>query len=113
MNTYPPAETGLCELGARELAHLMDQHRVLLVDVREPEEYQARRIPGAFLFPLSTFDVARIPEPGTIRVVFCCGTGKRSAQAAEAMLKAGWRSVAHLRGGVAAWSAEGLSVQEP
>ena len=37
---------------------------MLLIDVREPHEYEAERIPGALLFPLSTFDSGRLPPDG-------------------------------------------------
>ena len=56
---------------------------------REPEEYAAERISGALLYPLSTFDAATLPDDGPRRVVFHCGSGKRSLAAAERRLAAG------------------------
>lgn len=100
--------TPLQEITAPELKADLDAGRVLLVDVREPHEYEAERIPGALLFPLSTFDAGCLPPDGDRRVVFQCGTGKRSAQAAGKRLLAGASRVAHLAGGIGAWKNAGL-----
>jgi rhodanese-related sulfurtransferase len=97
-------------LAPGEVARLLKAGQILLIDVREPVEYGAERIPGALLFPLSTFDAAQIPEDGARRVVFHCGSGKRSLTAAERRLAAGQPSAAHLGGGIAAWKAAGLPV---
>lgn len=98
------------ELSAQDVAALLDRGAILLVDVREPDEYAAQRIPGALLFPLSTFDAAALPPDGPRRVVFHCGSGKRSAAAARARLAAGAGRAAHLTGGIGAWIAAGFPV---
>ena len=98
------------ELSPRQVAELLNGHQILLVDVREPDEYAAQRIAGALLFPLSTLDALALPPDGPRRVVFQCGTGKRSALAAKARLAAGASRVAHLTGGIGAWKAAGLPV---
>jgi len=97
-------------LSAAELSRLMREGKMLLIDVREPSEYALTRIPGALLYPLSTFDTAALPEDGSRRVVFHCGSGKRSLAAAERCLAAGRGAAAHLGGGLAAWKAAGLPV---
>lgn len=101
---------GLQDLSPQELQAELDAGRVLLVDVREPSEYEAERIPGALLFPLSTFDATRLPPDGDRRIVFQCGSGKRSAAAAGQRLAAGAPRTAHLAGGIGAWKAAGLPV---
>src|SRR6266702_2131169 len=88
-------------------------HKGLLIDVREPTEYASERIPGALLYPLSTFDAAALPDDESRRVVFHCGTGKRSLAAAERRLAAGQVNAAHMGGGLAAWKASGLPVTTP
>ena len=98
----------LAELSPTELRSQLDAGTVLLIDVREPHEYEAERIPGALLFPLTTFDAARLPPDGERRLVFQCGTGKRSAQAAGKRLDAGAPRAAHLAGGIGAWKGAGL-----
>ena len=43
-------------LDADDVARLLKEDAIVLIDVREPAEYAAERIHGALLFPLSTFD---------------------------------------------------------
>jgi rhodanese-related sulfurtransferase len=80
---------------------------ILLVDVREPNEYAFERIPGALLYPLSTFDPAAIPSGGR-RLVVQCAAGGRSMRAAQALVAAGHAQVINLEGGINAWKAQGL-----
>jgi rhodanese-related sulfurtransferase len=98
------------ELSPREVAGLLSDHQILLVDVREPEEYAAQRIAGAVLCPLSTLDPQALPPDGPRRIVFQCGSGKRSAMAAQTRLAAGAARVAHMTGGIGAWKAAGLPI---
>jgi rhodanese-related sulfurtransferase len=101
-----PIET----LDAPEVARLLHAGKLLLIDVREPPEYASERIAGALLYPLSTFDATTLPDDGNRRVVFHCGSGKRSLTAAERRLGAGQPHAAHMGGGIAAWKAAGLPV---
>jgi rhodanese-related sulfurtransferase len=80
---------------------------ILLVDVREPNEYAFERIHGALLYPLSTFDPKAIPADGRKVVVQCAG-GVRSMRAAQALVAAGHEQVSNLEGGINAWKAAGL-----
>jgi rhodanese-related sulfurtransferase len=70
---------------------------VVLVDVREPPEYQQARIEGAILHPLSSFDPAALP---TGEIVLQCGVGKRSLMAAQLCARAGVKVAGHLAGGL-------------
>jgi rhodanese-related sulfurtransferase len=101
-----PIET----LQPAEVARLLKAGTILLIDVREPAEYAAERIHGALLYPLSTFDASALPADQSRRVVFHCGSGKRSFTAAEKRLAAGQNHAAHMDGGIAAWKAAGLPV---
>jgi rhodanese-related sulfurtransferase len=98
------------ELSPHQVADLLNARKILLVDVREPDEYAAQRISGALLFPLTTLDALALPPDGPRQVVFQCGSGKRSALAAQARLAAGAERAAHLTGGIGAWKAAGLPV---
>ncbi len=93
-----------------EIAQLLQAGKLLLIDVREPAEFEAERIPGALLYPLSSFDATTLPADGARRVVFHCGSGKRSLTASEHRLAAGQPHAAHMGGGIAAWKAAGLPV---
>lgn len=83
---------------------------ILLVDVREPNEFEAGHIPGAVLFPLSTFDAAQLPDAGGRRLVFSCRSGKRSQTAIAHAAAAGlsWRE--HYAGGFLDWAEAGEPV---
>ncbi len=83
---------------------------ILLVDVREPAEFANERIHGALLHPLSTFEPGAIPTDGTRKVIFQCGSGKRSRQALDAFLSATGADAAHMAGGIGAWKSAGLPV---
>ena len=104
--THSPIET----LEASEVSQLLHAGKILLIDVREPSEYASERIAGALLYPLSTFNASLLPDDGPRRVVFHCGSGKRSLAAAERRLAAGQSHAAHMGGGIAAWKAAGLPV---
>jgi rhodanese-related sulfurtransferase len=92
------------------VSRLLQDGKVLLVDVREATEHADERIHGAMLMPLSTFDPATVPADGARRVVFHCGIGKRSMMAAEKCIAAGRSHAAHMGGGLAAWKAASLPV---
>jgi len=95
------------DLTPEEVAARMKIGGVELIDVREPGEYQAERIQGAMLFPLSTFDPHALPR--NVDIIFQCGTGKRSAMAVAKAQAAGLTHTVHLAGGLQAWKAAGLS----
>ena len=54
---------------------------IALVDVREPHEFAAGRIPGSVSLPLSRFDPSQLPQDK--RVVFVCRSGRRTLLAIE------------------------------
>jgi len=98
-------------LDATEVARLLKQDAIVLIDVREPDEYAAERIPGALSFPLSAFDPQSLPDPGGRAMVFQCGSGVRSVRAVTACQRAGLLHDSHLKGGIQAWKAAGLPVE--
>jgi rhodanese-related sulfurtransferase len=91
-----------------EVARALAAHEILLIDVREPHEYEAERIHGALLYPLSTFDPSALPDSSARKIVLQCGSGMRSAKAVAACERAGLPIDSHLRGGIQAWKAAGL-----
>lgn len=92
----------LKELTPTEVHEALLENRIVLVDVREPHEYEAERIHGALLFPLSTFDPMALPV-GDRPIVLQCGSGKRSAMAVAKCIAAGVPVTTHLKGGIQAW----------
>jgi rhodanese-related sulfurtransferase len=90
------------------VSKLLADHAILLIDVREPHEFEVERIHGALLYPLSTFDPTALPDPKGKRIVLQCGSGMRSAKAVAACQAAGVAIDSHLKGGIQAWKAAGL-----
>jgi rhodanese-related sulfurtransferase len=82
--------------------------RILLVDVREPNETAVEAFPEAVVVPLSSFDPGAIPDPQGRQVVFACRSGRRSVTASLAAQDSGYPYKAHLAGGILAWKAAGL-----
>ncbi len=100
-----PAST-VPEMTPRELKARLDRgDDLFILDVREPHEYQICNLNG-YLIPLG--DVPkRVNELDSSReIVAHCRSGKRSAEAAEFLRKAGFRKVWNLKGGILAWSDE-------
>ena len=95
------------DLTPDEVANGLAENRMLLVDVREPNETAVERFPGAVIVPLSAFDPEAIPDPQDRQVVFACRSGKRSVTASQAAQAAGLPYDAHLAGGLLAWKASG------
>lgn len=96
------------DLTPQEVARGLSEGRVLLVDVREPDEVAAEAYPDAVVLPLSHFDARQIPDPHGKQVVFACRSGKRSVTASLAAQAAGLHYDSHLAGGIIGWKAAGL-----
>jgi molybdopterin/thiamine biosynthesis adenylyltransferase/rhodanese-related sulfurtransferase len=77
-----------------------------LVDVREPNEWQIARLPGARLAPLSCFDDTLGTFPRDRDIVLYCHAGVRSLTAARRLQAAGYSRVWSMAGGIARWSDE-------
>jgi rhodanese-related sulfurtransferase len=98
-------------LTPEDVAQGIKSGRMLLVDVREPNEVAVERYPDAVVVPLSSFDPAAIPDPQGRQVVFACRSGRRSVTASLAAQEEGYPYDAHLAGGILAWKAAGLGTK--
>lgn len=99
------------DLTPQEVAQGLRDGRLLLVDVREPNETAVERFPEAILVPLSSFDPAAIPDPAGREVVFACRSGRRSVTASLVAQEQGFPYGSHLAGGILAWKAVGLPTE--
>lgn len=93
------------------VAELHKQDAILLIDVREPNEFAAAHIKGARLVPLSAFDPHSLPDAAGRTIVFHCGVGGRSARAIALCQEAGLAIDSHMKGGIKAWIDAGLPVE--
>jgi rhodanese-related sulfurtransferase len=99
------------DLAPEEVARGLAEGKILLVDVREPNETVVERYPDAFYLPMSEFDPAAIPDPEGRQVVFACRSGNRSVTASLMAQSAGLPYDAHLAGGMLAWKKLGLPTE--
>ncbi len=99
--------TNMTEMSVLELKAALDRgDELVVVDVREPQEYQISRIDGSVLIPLGEIP-QRHAEIDRTRLVVCqCRSGVRSAKAAAFLRSAGFQRVVNLTGGILAWSDE-------
>ena len=77
----------------------------VLIDVREPNEYEINQIPGAILIPKGEFLNGNALEqlPSDRQIVMHCKTGVRSAETLAIVKGAGYSDAVHVGGGVSAW----------
>ena len=80
----------------------------LLVDVREPDEFAAVRVPGAVLMPLSGFAETFERLPRDRPLLLLCAAGRRSLVAAEHLALHAFGELANVEGGITAWQRAGL-----
>src|SRR6266849_2397201 len=106
-----PDEPKVHDLTPAEVARGITENRILLVDVREPNETDVERFPNAVIVPLSSFDPTEIPDPQGRQVVFTCRSGRRSVTASQAAQSQGYPYDSHLAGGLLAWKAAGLPTE--
>ena len=97
-----------------EATQLINRQNAVLLDVREPKEFEGGRLPAAIHIPLSQL-AARANELAKLAarpVVAYCGTGRTSRMAGGALAKAGFKEIYSLQGGLAAWKKDGLPVEK-
>ena len=91
------------------------QPDVVLLDVREAEEFEEGAVPGAVFVPrghLESQVEGRIPDKSTPVVVYCAG-GVRSAFAAKTLEELGYTDVVSMAGGFGRWKDEGRDWKTP
>ncbi|WP_188118539.1 rhodanese-like domain-containing protein [Thermoclostridium caenicola] len=83
---------------------------IIMVDVRTPEEYREKRIPGSILLP--DYEIrgraAEVIPDRNARIVVYCRSGRRSAEAAKVLKDMGYQNVYDL-GGIIDWPYETIS----
>lgn len=95
------------EITPQQLKERLDRgERIVIVDVREPHEWDIAHIEGARLIPLGEL-AARVHELDSADpIVLHCKTGARSARALEFLRGIGFRKLKNLKGGINAWARE-------
>ena len=100
-----------------DAAEMLMREADAVIDVREPDEYQAGHIPGAINIPrgLLEFRLSNSPELAArdLNLMLYCKTSGRAALAARAMQDMGYLQVQSIAGGFDAWAAAGKPVAAP
>ena len=100
-------------IDANTLKTWLKNGEAVLVDVREPAEHHAEKIPGAVLVPLASVSKATLPEYKGKKLVVHCLAGKRGGTACEKLLgEDPSLEIYNLEGGIKAWTGAGLSVSK-
>ncbi|HEX5761939.1 MAG TPA: molybdopterin-synthase adenylyltransferase MoeB [Solirubrobacterales bacterium] len=100
------------EIEPFEAAQEIEGGDVVLIDTREPHEFQEARLEGGKLVPpglLAEEIEAKAPDKSA-RTILYCRSGNRSYKAAEQMQALGYEDVASMAGGILAWQEQGLPV---
>ncbi len=100
------------EIEAFEAAQEIEGGDVVLVDTREPHEYQEAHLEGGKLVPpgLLGDQIAEAAPDKSARTILYCRSGNRSFKAAEQLQALGYENVASMAGGILAWQEQGLPV---
>lgn len=97
------------QISVDEAAQLREEGAFIL-DVREPQEWDAGHIPGATLIPLGQIPdrLAEIPQDQPVVVV--CRSGNRSGQATQFLRQSGYGLTTSMSGGMNQWAAADLEI---
>jgi len=91
-------------LTSRELKAELDRgDDIVIVDVREPQEFQINRLPGSILIPLGDLPKRYVELDPNANLVMQCKSGMRSAKAQDFLRSKGFTRVRNLTGGVLGW----------
>lgn len=99
---------GYQQISQEEAKAMMDTQVVIILDVREQDEYDSGHIPGAVLLPVGTIDETTaaevIPEKDSTVLVYC-RSGNRSKTASAALAELGYTNIYEF-GGINTWPYE-------
>jgi molybdopterin/thiamine biosynthesis adenylyltransferase/rhodanese-related sulfurtransferase len=112
MATEAKAKQQVEEVEPFEAAQEIEGGDVVLIDTREPHEFQEARIEGGTLVPpgLLADEIAGAAPDKSARTILYCRSGNRSYKAAEQLEAMGYEDVASMAGGILLWQEQGLPV---
>lgn len=106
------AKARIREVSVRDVQAMQQRsERAVYLDVREPNEWNLGRIPGAVHIPRGTLET-KIEQaiPRDARIIIYCAGGNRSALAADTLQQMGYDNVASMAGGWRDWAGAGGQV---
>ena len=111
------AKKSVKEASSVEIQAAIDDPNNLVIDVREPAEFQQGHLPGAINLPRGLLEF-KISGDSSLQnldrpIIVYCKTSGRAALSAVALQAMGFRNVVSLAGGFDAWCAEGRKTVKP
>ena len=121
------AKSRIQQVSVHDLFDAMKNHKTILIDVREPEEFQASAIDHTVNYPRGVLEMRIHQHPlashhcDTVQalehlkdqpIYLICGTGGRSALATDALQNMGFTQVKSVQGGYQAWLEQAYPVEE-
>ena len=96
-----------------EAKEMMNDGETVVIDVRNPDEYQGGHVPGATLIPVNSVFARREELPADKKIIFVCAVGQRSALASEMAAAAGLPAdrIYNMEGGTDAWRKAGEAIE--
>ena len=108
------SEASYRQIGMDEAVAMMaEESNYILLDVRTPEEFSEKHIPGAFNIPneiIGTEEIPELPDKAQLILVYC-RSGNRSKQASEKLVRLGYTNIVEF-GGINDWPGETVSGNE-
>ena len=102
------SENDYQQISQEEAKEMMDTQDVIILDVREQDEYDSGHIPGAVLLPVGSIDETTaaevIPDKDSTVLVYC-RSGNRSKTASSALAELGYTNIYEF-GGISTWPYE-------
>jgi rhodanese-related sulfurtransferase/rubrerythrin len=95
-----------------EVKNILDSDKTgeyMLIDVRQPREYDRQHLPGSRLIPLGELEVRSYELDKSRKAILYCRSGKRSMGGAILLCGLGFKDVYSMEGGILQWDAETLS----
>ena len=99
------------QVSTDEVINIMKEEKdYIILDVRTPEEFKSKHIPGAINIPNETIGTEEIPElPDKEQLIMIyCRSGNRSKQAAEKLAAQGYTNIVEF-GGINDWTVEAVT----
>ena len=109
------AKSQITEVDTAEAARRIEAGGVVVLDVREPDEFEQGALPGVIHIPRGHLEAqveTRIVDHDAPVIVYCAG-GVRSAFAAKTLAELGYRDVVSMAGGFGKWKDEGRAWKTP
>ena len=107
------AKKNITEISPQDAAAKLKRGEAVIIDVRDQDEWNEGRIPGAMQLNRDTIELdieEKVPDPNAM-IICHCGGGGRGALATESLQKMGYKNVRNMSGGLKAWKAAGLPTQ--